>query len=123
MYGNTIGQSLYSDHISVIGDIEVTPAGNTAIRIGSLTEGSSGWTQVEHVVLTPSERLALGRELVGNEQLFAAIARVQRMYDEHVSEEEDLEDDEYWGAKEALNDVLNVLQILAHDGEPAQGTR
>jgi len=63
MYGNKIGQSLYSDHVSVIGEIDPTPAGNVAIRIGSLTEGSTGWTQVEHVVLTSNEVADLVRAL------------------------------------------------------------
>jgi hypothetical protein len=50
---------------SVIGEIRRTPNGNSALRVGrEVAEGSSVWEQTEYVVLTPSERTELIRQLL-----------------------------------------------------------
>lgn len=52
----------YQGRHSIIGAVETAPIGNIILRAGRLT--LHGWTQTEHIVLTPAEALALAQELV-----------------------------------------------------------
>jgi hypothetical protein len=54
MYGLQIPKSVVSTpERSVIGPVESSQAGNIILRVGR--EQSHGWSQREHVVLTPRE--------------------------------------------------------------------
>lgn len=64
--GIRLPDEAYNATPSVIGRLEKSHAGNTVIRVGRKlrpTRGS-GWTQTEHVVLTPAERERLIAELI-----------------------------------------------------------
>lgn len=61
--GLALGPSEYAPNPSVIGSVEETPSGNTALRIGKVIapEGDReqpfpSWQQSEYVVLSPEER-------------------------------------------------------------------
>jgi len=62
MYGHTRSPSQWTPEPSVIGEIETSAAGNVILRVGKLH--SIGWTQTEHVVLTPDEARALAAEVL-----------------------------------------------------------
>ena len=55
MYGTAIGRSEYSPTRSVVGKPEVSGAGNLILRVGRENPDVQGWSQTEHVVLTPDE--------------------------------------------------------------------
>lgn len=60
--GSALGRSQYSPDPSVIGEVRKSQAGNTVLRVGRLLK-DGGWTQTEHVALTPQEREELIRAL------------------------------------------------------------
>ncbi len=72
-YGSSLPGDEWKPLRGVIGEVETTPAGNIALRIGRQTcsywrAGApvvNGWTQTEHVVCTPDETLNLCAELLG----------------------------------------------------------
>lgn len=69
MYGLK-GMSRYRQEegdVDVIGEIDVTHAGNVTLRIGRTLgkERGSGWHQIAYVVLTPDEARELAAELQG----------------------------------------------------------
>ena len=75
IFGTQLGTSYYHLTRDGIGEIETTPAGNVAIRIGRevlAVEGGvhrmpvTGWEQVAYVVLTPLEARQLASELLHN---------------------------------------------------------
>jgi len=50
MYGNKVAQNR-----EIIGRVEITPAGNVAISIGTLSPLFDGWIKSGHITLTPEE--------------------------------------------------------------------
>lgn len=65
IYGTAVGPRYGDAPRSIIGEVESTPAGNVAIRVGQENEpGGDSWHQTEHIVLTPAETLAVIAELM-----------------------------------------------------------
>lgn len=66
-YGMLVKRNEASGPCGVIGKPERSMAGNICLRVGRVLApmgGASGWTQTEHVVLTPDEACALAAEIV-----------------------------------------------------------
>lgn len=63
--GLAVGKSEYRKVLGVLGNLQRTPAGNTAIAVGNTDpSGEPGWFKVAHVVLTPEERERLIADLI-----------------------------------------------------------
>jgi hypothetical protein len=54
LYGDETAASAYAPLRSVIGPPELAPAGNLVLRVGRQNP-EGGWSQTEHVVMTPDE--------------------------------------------------------------------
>lgn len=61
MYGQQIKPTIGERH-HVIGQIESAPAGNVILRVGRLHR--EGWTQIGHVVMTPTEAITFAVEVL-----------------------------------------------------------
>lgn len=98
--GFALGRSFYSPNPTVIGAVEKTGSGNTAIRIGTVLEvgtvvqtepptvvgeDNGSWEQTGYVVLTPAERLELVSRLAAHasaeelEDMADRVAEAQRV--------------------------------------------
>lgn len=65
MYGATV-EAWEGRKRSVVGQVTTSPSGNVVLRIGQEERSlrQSYWEQTEHVVLTPTEAIALAREIL-----------------------------------------------------------
>lgn len=57
--GGRLPANPYNTFPDVIGEVEVSPAGNAVLRVGQTNRDGHSWHQTAHVVLTPDERETL----------------------------------------------------------------
>jgi hypothetical protein len=61
--GNSIVPSIYKPLRDLVGNIDVSAAGNVVLRIGREIDEDGRWEQIAHVVLSPHEARCLRNAL------------------------------------------------------------